>query len=274
MHIANVKSGHRHIQRIIFSLLPVFLINGCIIIPIPTGEKPYYDAAVTNLEIGVTRKNKVLTEFGVPDVTYYQDSQLIYIETQESWKIAYAEFFLGSAGVNTLHKRFVLSLAFDTHDILSSYKADTAGDDFGDCTRDGICLGKSNTVMQYADVATDATAKQFNPIEKYCSIYLHGPGSKKAYEVSLNGKIPVNMFSSRAFVHWLVRPGQQNVEIWPESSFLDFDCQRGEIVFLHFDYRWTGPSKLRIEDQLIGRDHISNCRLALLPTGSEYSPLP
>lgn len=272
MHVANVKSNRRYIQSIIFCLLPVLLITGCIVIPIPTGEKPYYDAAITNLEIGVTRKNEALTEFGVPDETYYQGSELIYIETHESWKIAYLSE--GGAGVDTLHKRFVLSLAFDTEDILSTYEADTAGDDFGDCTRHGICLGKTNTVMRYADAVTNATAKEFKPIGEQCSIYLHGPGNKKAYEVSLNGKIPVNMFSTRAFIQWMVKPGRHSVVIWPESAFLDFDCQGGEIVFLHFDHRWTGPSKLQIEDQSIGREHISNCRLALLPTGSEYSPLP
>ena len=271
MHFAKVKSNRRYIQSIIFCLLPVLLITGCIVIPIPTGEKPYYDAAITNLKVGVTHKSEVLAEFGVPDVTYNQGSELIYIETQESWKIAYiAE---GGAGVDTLHKRFVLSLAFDTEDILSTYEYETAGDDFSDCTRHGICLGQANTVMRYADAVTNATAKEFKPIEERCSIYLHGPGNKKAYEVSLDSKIPVNMFSTGAFIQWMVKPGRHSVVIWPESAFLDFDCLGGEIVFLHFDYRWTEPSKLQMEYQLIGREHISNLRLALLPTGSEFSPL-
>lgn len=206
---------------------------------------------------------------GVPDVTFYQGSELIYIETQESWKIAY--FAEGGAGIDTLHKRFVLSLSFDIEDILSKYEYETTGDNFGDCTRHGICLGQANTVMRYADAVTNATAKEFTPIEERCSIYLHGPGNKKAYEVSLDSKIPVNMFSTGAFIQWMVKPGRHSVVIWPESAFLDFDCVGGEIVFLHFDYRWTQPSKLQMENQLIGREHISNLRLALLPTGSEIN---
>jgi len=279
MHFANVKSIRRYIQSTIFCLLPVLLITGCIVIPISTGEKPYYDAAIPNLEVGVTSESEVLQEFGVPDVTYHQGAELIYITTQESWKVAWG-FILplpgggADGGVETLHKRFVLSISFDTKDVLSEFEFDTAGDDFGDCTSHGICFGKTNAVMRYADAVTNATAKEFKPIEERCSIYLHGPGNKKAYEVSLNSRIPVNMFSTGAFIQWMVKPGRHSVVIWPESAFLDFDCQGGEIVFLHFDYRWTGPSKLQMEDQLIGREHISNRRLALLPTGSKFSPLP
>jgi len=268
MHFANVKSNRRYIQSIIFCLLPVLLITGCIVIPMPTGEKPYYDPAITILKVGVTRKNEALSEFGVPDVTFYQGSELIYIETQESWKIAYAYILPGAVdtGVGTLHKRFVLSLLFDTEDILSTYQTDTAGDDFGDCTSYGVCFGESNSVMRYADEVTDATAKALKPIEGQCSIYLHGPGNKKAYEVSLNGKIPVSIFSTRAFIHWITKPGPQSLVIFPEPAYLDFDCKAGETAFVHFDYLWTGPSKLFLEEQVTGREHLSNRRLVLLPT--------
>lgn len=270
------KFGRRYVQGMILTLLPALLMTGCVVIPIPTGEKPYYDAALTNLEAGVTSKDAVLAELGVPDVTYNQGSELVYIETQESWKVAWAflpvvPWCTGNClygGVETLHKRFVLALYFDTEGALSTFELDTAGDDFGDCTSHGICLGKTNAVMQYADMVTDATAKEFRFSENQCSIYLHGPGNKKAYEVSLNGKIPVNMFSTGAFVHWQTKPGRHSLVVFPEPVFLDFDCKAGEIKFVHFDLIRPRPSSLRLEDSATGRRHIASRRLILLPTGS------
>jgi hypothetical protein len=260
------KFGGSHTQTIFLGLLPLVMMAGCIVIPVPTGEKPYYAGAIPNLEVGVTSKSEVLQEFGVPDVTYHRDSELIYITTQESWKVAYFSIY-GDAGVDTLYKRFVLSLSFDTKDVLSEFEFDTAGDDFGDCTSHGICLGKTNAVMRYADSVTESVAKGFKLNKDQCSIYLHGPGNKKAYEVSLNGKISVSIFSTGAFIHWITKPGPQSLVIFPEPAYLDFDCKAGEIVFVHFDYRWTEPSKLYLEDQVTGREQLSHRRLVLLPTG-------
>lgn len=264
--LRNQKIGSHHIQAILFCLLPLVMMTGCIVIPVPTGEKPYYAGAIPGLEVGVTRKSEVLQEFGVPDITYHQDSEIIYITTQESWKIAYFIVY-GGAGVDTLHKRFVLSLSFDTQDTLSAFEFDTAGDDFGDCTSHGICLGKTNAVMRYADSATESAAKSFKPSENQCSIFLHGLGNKKAHEVSLNGKIPVSIFSTRAFVHWITKPGPQSLVIFPDPAYLDFDCKPGEIVFVHFDLIRPGPSRLRLKSNATGREHISNRHLVLLPTG-------
>jgi len=260
------KFGGSHTQTIFLCLLPLVMMTGCIVIPVPTGEKPYYDKAIPNLEVGVTRKSEVLQELGVPDVTYHRGSELIYITTQESWKIAYLVAY-GGAGVDTLYKRFVLSVSFDTQDVLTAFEADTAGDDFGDCSSYGICLGKMNTVMRYADSETESVAKGFKPNKDQCSIYLHGPGNKKAYEVSLNGKIPVSIFSTGAFIHWITKPGPQSLVVFPEPAYLDFDCKAGEIVFVHFDLIRPGPSRLRLKNIATGREHLSHRRLVLLPTG-------
>ena len=258
------------------------MMTGCVVIPVPTGEKPYYAEAIPNLEVGVTSKSEVLQEFGVPDVTYHRDSELIYITTQESWKIAWASMIPnpepkysdgdswgveGFSGVGTVHKRFVLSLSFDTQDTLSAFEFDTAGDDFGDCTSHGICLGKTNAVMRYADSVTESATKGFKLNKDQCSIYLHGPGNKKAYEVSLNGKIPVSIFSTGAFIHWITKPGPQSLVIFPEPAYLDFDCNAGEVAFVHFDLIRPGPSRLRLESNATGREHFSHRRLVLLPTG-------
>jgi hypothetical protein len=260
------KSSGCHIQSIFLCLLPLVMMAGCIVIPVPTGEKPYYDGAIPNLEVGVTSKSKVLQEFGVPDVTYHRGSELIYITTQESWKVAYLIAY-GGAGVDTLYKRFVLSVSFDTQNVLTAFEADTAGDDFGDCTSYGICLGKTNAVMRYADSVTESAAKDFKLNKDQCSIYLHGLGNKKAYEVSLNGKIPVSIFSTGAFIHWITKPGSQSLVIFPEPAFLDFDCKAGEVVFVHFDLIRPGPSRLRLKSNATGREHLSGRRLVLLPTG-------
>ena len=259
------KFGGSHTQTIFLGLLPLMMMAGCIVIPVPTGEKPYYAGAIPSLEVGVTSKSEVLREFGVPDVTYHRDSELIYITTEESWKVLFISE--GYTGLDTFYKRFVLSLSFDTKDVLSEFEFDTAGDDFGDCTSHGICLGKTNAVMRYTDSVTESAAKGFKPNKDQCSIYLHGPGNKKAYEVSLNGKIPVNIFSTGAFIHWITKPGPQSLVIFPEPAYLDFDCKAGEIAFVHFDLKRFGPSRLRLESNTTGREHVSHRRLVLLPTG-------
>ena len=267
------KFNGRHIQTIFLCLLFLMIMTGCIVIPIPTGEKPYFAGAIPNLEVGVTSKSEVLQELGVPDVTYHRDSELIYIATQESWKVVWGFILLtpwaggADGGVETLHKRFVLSALFDTQNVLTAFEADTAGDDFGDCTSQGICLGKTNAVMRYADSLTETAAKSFKPNKDQCSIYLHGLGNKKAYEVSLNGKIPVSIFSTGAFIHWITKPGPQSLVVFPEPAFLDFDCKAGEMVFVHFDLNRFGPSKLYLEDNSTGRVHLVNRHMVLLPNG-------
>jgi len=267
------KYSGRHIQTILLGLLPLVMMSGCIVIPIPTGEKPYYAKAVPNLQVGITSKNEARTEFGVPNVTFKEDSELIYITTQESWKIIWGFILLSpvsasaGGGVETLHTRYVLSLSFDKKDVLSEFESDKAGDDFGDCTRHGICFGNNNTdVMRYADSATEAAAKEFKPNEAQCSIYLHGPGNKKAYEVSFDGKILMNMFSTKAFVHWTAKPGSHSLGVFPKPAYLDFGCGAGEIVFVHLDRKRFSPSKLHREDSATGRAHIADRQLVLLPT--------
>lgn len=264
--------GRCRTQAILICLLPVVMMTGCIVIPVPTGEEPYYAKAIPSLQIGNTSKDEVLTELGVPDATYHRGFEIIYMTTQESWKVAWGFILLtpwagdAGGGVETLHKRFVLSLSFDSKDTLSEFEFDMTGDDFGDCTSHGICFGQTNAVMRYADSITESTAKDFKPNKDLCSIYLHGLGNKKAYEVSLNGEIPVNVFSTGAFVHWNTKPGPQSLVIFPEPAFLDFDCKASEITFVHFDLKRLGSSRLRLENDATGREHLSNRRLVLLPT--------
>ena len=259
------KFGSSHTQTIFFGLMPLMVMAGCIAIPVHIGDKPYYTGAIPNLEAGVTSKSEVLQEFGVPDATYHRDSELIYTTTEESWKVLFiSETY---SGLETYHKRFVLFVSFDSQDVLTAYEADTAGDDFGDCTSRGICFGITNAVMRYADSQSESKAKGFKLNKDQCSIYLYGLGNKKAYEVSLNGKIPVSVFSTRAFVHWITKPGPQSLVIFPEPAFLDFDCKAGEIAFVHFDFKRFGRSQLRLESNAIGREHVSRRRMVLLPSG-------
>ena len=92
------KSSGSHTQTIFLCLLVLVMMAACIVIPIPTGEKPYYAEAIPSLEVGVTSKSEVLQEIGVPDVTYHRGSELIYITTQESWKVAWGILYLGPGG--------------------------------------------------------------------------------------------------------------------------------------------------------------------------------
>lgn len=271
---------HLNLRRItqaaIIGILPLVLTAGCIVIPIPTGEKPYYEGAIPGLETGITSKEEVISKFGLPDAIYTGGSELVYIDTVENLKIAWGFILVGpyggggaGGGLARLHKRHVLLLSFDEKNVLTRFELDAAGDDFGDCTDNGICFDESTYLMRYADESADAAAKEFRAVAGMCSIYLHGLGNKNAYEVSLGGNIPVNVFSTRAFIHWTTEPGHQEFVTWPENAFMDYACEDGEIVFLHFDYRRTGPSRLRVEDRVTGRENISSRRLVLLPEGSE-----
>jgi len=271
--LINDKYGDRHIQTILLGLLPLVMMAGCIVIPIPTGNKPYLATAIPNLQVGITSKNEALMEFGVPNVTFNEGSELIYTTMQESWKIVWGFILVGpgggeaGGGVEKLHTRYVLSLSFDTKDVLSEFEFDKVGDDFGDCTRQGICFGNTNSdVMRYADSVTEAAAKEFKPNEDQCSIYLHGPGNKKAYKVKLDGNILLNMFSTSVFVHWTAETGRHSLAIFPKPAYLDFGCGAGEIVFVHFESKRFSPSNFHREDSATGRAHIENRHLVLLPT--------
>jgi hypothetical protein len=46
--------------------LPMLLMVGCIIIPIPTGEKPYFNGSIAWLDTGITSKKSAISELGVP----------------------------------------------------------------------------------------------------------------------------------------------------------------------------------------------------------------
>jgi hypothetical protein len=267
------QSGHRYLRGIAIWCLPMLLMVGCIIIPIPTGEKPYFNGTIAWLDTGITSKESAISELGVPDGIYLQGSELVYVDTVENWKIAWADID-GGAGIETLHKRHVMLLSFDPENILASYDIGSAGDDFGDCAMHGICLEESGSIMRYAGEASEDLAKEFRVVQDRCSIYLHGPGQKKAYQVSLSGKIPVNIYSTRAFIHWVAKPGRQSVVIWPEPVNLDFNCKAGEVLFVHFNYRRIKSSTILLEDPAIGKAHISTRRLVLLPTGSEGLPVP
>ena len=263
------------LQTLVLCLLTVVLTTGCIVIPVPTGEEPYYKEKMPGLEIGITSKDEATLLIGDPDASYFKDSELVFVDTVENLKIAYLVLFPGGdAGLETTHKRHVLLLSFDEENILTGLDVGTAGDDVGDCKKIGICLNEAGSIMRYASELSDAKAKKFRVAEEQCSIYLHGPGNKNAYQVSLGGKIPVNMFSTKSFIHWMVKPGLQRVVIQPRRVSLDFHCQGGELVFLHFDYRWSEQSRLQLEDLATGRKHISSRRLVLLPTGSAGRPLP
>jgi hypothetical protein len=261
-------------SSILIAFTCTLIASGCIVIPIPSAAEAPYEGTIDGLEIGITHKNDVIDRFGDPSGIYFEGSELIYSETAERWKIVYASLLGHGDGVETVDKRYVLLISFDAQDILSGFHVETAGGDFGDCTKSGICFGESGAVMQFADIVDENQAKTFPVSNRQCSIYLHGPGHKNANRVNLNSSVPVNLLSSRIFIQWMAEPGTQKVVVSPGHVPLNFDCQAGAIVFVHFDYHRTASSKLLLEDPATGRKHIMTRRLVLLPTGSVGPPLP
>ena len=127
-------------------LLVVFLLGGCIAlaVPIPAHEDPHFEEKIPTLRVGTTHKNYVIHKFGDPYEKYFEDSEFLYIAEGESWKIPWGIAVwpgAGGGGVVTLHKRHILLLSFDEKGVLSEIDVETAGDDFGDCTKSGICFG-------------------------------------------------------------------------------------------------------------------------------------
>lgn len=262
------------VSSILIAVACTLIASGCVVIPIPSTQEAPYEGAIDGLETGITRKDAVIEQFGDPDGIYARGSEFIYSETAEKWKIFYASLLGHAGGVETVDKRFVLLISFDDRDILSGFHVETAGADVGDCTKTGICFGESGAVMRFADVVDENHAKTFPVSNQQCSIYLYGPGNKNANRVNLNSSTAVNFLSTRTFIQWLAEPGMQKVMVSPGNTFLQFDCQAGEIVFVHFDYHWSASSKLLLEDYATGREHVMNSRLVLLPTGSIGPPLP
>ncbi len=266
----------RYIQSIVLCMLPVVLTAGCIAIPLPVVHEKPYEEETPNLHVGFTLKHDVIAQFGDPDATYFQNSEFVYTVLGESWKIFWVVYDAG-VGVQTLHKRHVLLLSFDTKGYLSNVLVEKAGDDFGDCTKSGICFGEGNEVMRYADATAEAHAKDFPALENQCSVYLHGPGKKKVYVVKLNDMranyprsvYTYNMFSRKSFIHWTLNPGQYSITISPRHAYLQLNCQAGETNFVHFKHHRFRSSTIQFEDQVTGREHIASRRLILLPSRPE-----
>jgi len=265
----------------ISSLFFVLFLGGCIpvAVPIPVQEKPY-EEAITNVQVGITRKDDVISQFGDPDYKYFNDSEFVYTTFAESWKVAWAYFIplppdgASDAGVETLYKRHVMKLSFDANDILSEIELDTAGDDFGDCTKAGICFGAGKEIIRYADAAADEKAKEFSILKGQCSVYFHGAGNNKGYRVQLddvyaNYKLSISnsyVISGKSFIHWTLNPSQYNIKISPDNVFLPFSCQGGENHFIHFEHHHSGSSTIQLEDKATGRQHTVDRRLVLLPS--------
>jgi len=261
----------------------VFLLGGCVVpvvIPIPAQDEPYFEEKVTNLKVGVTHKDEVVYQIGDPYETYVGGSEYIYKATPESWKILWAvvAVFPGSGdavgGVGTLYKRHVLILSFDEEDLLANVEIETAGDDFGDCTKSGICFGAGLGSMRYSDASADAKTKEFQVPKGQCSVYLYGPGGKGAYRVQIDNAYTNHMYSEKAFLHWTLNPGQYKVSIFPDGASFSLDCLEGEINFVHFSDHGKQHSTISLEDSLVGRKHIMNRRLVLLPSKPPESPVP
>lgn len=283
MRIRSVESATHVLERrlhAICSLCFVLLLGGCVIpvvVPIPADDEPYFQEAITNVQVGITHKDDMIYLLGTPDSKYFNDSEFVYTAFAESWKVAWAVLAIvpgggADAGLETLEKRHVLILSFDEDDILSGFEVDTAGDDFGDCTKAGICFGAGRDVMRYADTAADAKAKEFSVPEGQCAVYLYGPGNKRAYRVQPDNVY--NMFSTKSFIHWKLNPGQYKIRVSPEHVSLSLNCQAGETNFVHFEYRRIKSSTIQLEDQGTGRRHIANRRLILLPSRPPESPMP
>ena len=275
--------------RVLPALTIVFLLCGCVVpvvIPVPSQDEPYFEGKVKNLKVGMTHKDEVVYQIGDPDETYFGGSEYIYKATSESWKILWAVVVLvpgygdtpgsGDAigGVGTLYKRHVLILSFDEADILSKFDIETAGDDFGDCTKSDICFGAGLGYMRYSDAAADAKTKEFQVPKGKCGVYLYGPGSKGAYRVQIDNAYTNYMYSEKAFLHWTLNPGLYKVSIFPDGASFSLDCLDGEINFVHFSDRGKQPSTISLKDRAVGRKHIMDRRLVLLPSKPPESPVP
>lgn len=257
----------------VFAVVAVccFMLSGCIVIPVPINEDPY-EETIPGLQPGITSKDQAIAQFGDPVEKYQQDSEFVYTALAESWKILWVGS--RSGGLDTINSRHVLILSFDEENILTGFNVDKAGDNFGDCTKAGICLGESGNIMRYADVAKDTKAKEFLISNDQCGVYLHGPGSKNAFKVQMGIGFPNYMLSTSSFIFWSLDPGKYNIEISPVHVSMDIDCQRTEITYIHFDYSLMGASTIQIEGEVTGQKHIVDRRLILLPSGWNPRAIP
>ena len=114
--------------HVISPFLSVLILNGCIAlaVPIPAHEKPWYEERIPGLQIGITHQNDVISQFGDPDVNYFQNSEFLYTTLANTWKVPWLVGGLsgGDVGIATFQKRHILLMSFDEAGVLSSFEID------------------------------------------------------------------------------------------------------------------------------------------------------
>jgi hypothetical protein len=163
-----------------------------------------------------------------------------------------------------------MSLTFQG-DLLETLSIESAGDDFGDCTKSGVCFGLAKHATRPASQAQDSDARSYVQSEGHCAVYLHGKGHKNAYIVRMDSDREfywksVNtsfLVSKRSFLRWVLPEGSYRLMIDPENVTLPFDCRSGEQLFTHFEYHRIGDSSLVVETTRAGQAHLKDLQLYL-----------
>ncbi len=108
-------------------IIPVLFVQGCYILPIPTGEdKVLAGDEVTNEELnfirpGITTKKEVVERLGEPTVIW-EDERIFAYDWQMRWGILLWAHY-PSSGVEDIANKYVLLIRFDPNDQVERFEA-------------------------------------------------------------------------------------------------------------------------------------------------------
>ncbi len=246
-------------------LLCVFLLTGCIAIPLPF-ERPFREETAQFIEVGSTTREEVILTLGKPDVVARNETLFVYAAERAT---GYLWVEPGRETVGRGYWYLVIEFDQDStvegHEIVTSY-LDVCWGICIPCAENGICIVSSSKVVLIAPEEEDKNAKKFRVNPDKCSIYIYRSewGKRWWSPISLNGRY-AGLNYHKGYFLWEADPGQIVVSSGSASGEVTFPCEAGKTYFV----RQVMPSSVdgnvvnQLVDESEGRDGVDSGRLIL-----------
>ena len=257
-----------------FITISVFLLllTGCIILPFPIipDELPFDDERITFIEHGLTTRQQIQKELGLPNVT--RDNGRINLYAKARTVAGLFVIFLGGGDIPPIETFHLFVVQFGADDVVKS--ADVIRSDEG-CTPEGICLmpvfhsSYREGILLYKSVlvytiifarpAEDIILKSFPVLAEQCSIYLYYETKSWMLLSIYHSDRGTTHVNEEGYLHWVREPGSIAIKAaityfhpkfgeleTVDSAEFELDCAPGEVYFLKATYDWFGDNTLTL----------------------------
>ncbi len=249
-------------------LLCVFLLTGCVVIPLPY-ERPFKEETVQFIEVGSTTREEVILTLGQPDVVARNETLFVYAAESATGFVA---IYSGGGGVGRGY--WYLVIEFDQDSTVERHEIVTASIFAYPCTTNGICVVPGSKGVLIAPEEEDKNAKKFRVNPEKCSIYIYRSNRNRRWwahttgrwwsPIYLNGRYAGLNYYEGYFL-WEADPGQIVVSSGSALGKVTFPCEAGKTYFVRqvMPLSVDGNVVNQLVDESEGRDDVDSGRLIL-----------